>query len=74
MAELKITLKKSLIGRPQNQIDTCKALGLTKIRSTVVKPANVAIKGMVNTVSHLVDVEEVSFKTYKRRCPEHETS
>ena len=42
MAELKITLKKSLIGRPQNQIDTCKALGLTKIRSTVVKPANVA--------------------------------
>ena len=30
MAELKITLKKSLIGRPQNQIDTCKALGLTK--------------------------------------------
>ena len=59
MAELKITLKKSLIGRPQNQIDTSKALGLTKIRSTVVKPANVAIKGMVNTVSHLVDVEEV---------------
>ena len=59
MAELKITLKKSLIGRPQNQIDTCKALGLTKIRSTVVKPANVEIKGMVNTVSHLVDVEEV---------------
>ena len=57
MAELKITLKKSLIGRPQNQIDTCKALGLTKIRSTVVKPANDAIKGMVNTVSHLVDVE-----------------
>ena len=56
MAELKITLKKSLIGRPQNQIDTCKALGLTKIRSTVVKPANVAIKGMVNTVSHLVEV------------------
>ena len=47
MAELKITLKKSLIGRPQNQIDTCKALGLTKIRSTVVKPANDAIKGMV---------------------------
>ena len=30
MAELKITLKKSLIGRPQNQIDTCKALGLNK--------------------------------------------
>ncbi|MBM9833055.1 50S ribosomal protein L30, partial [Enterococcus faecalis] len=56
---LKITLKRSIIGRPQNQRDTVKALGLTKLNSTVVKPANDAIKGMVNTVSHLVDVEEV---------------
>jgi large subunit ribosomal protein L30 len=59
MAELKITLKRSIIGRPQNQRDTVKALGLTKLNSTVGKPANDAIKGMVNTVSHLVDVEEV---------------
>ena len=59
MAELKITLKRSIIGRPQNQRDTVKALGLTKLNSTVVKPANDAIKGMVNTVSHLVDVEEI---------------
>ena len=59
MAELKITLKRSIIGRPQNQRDTVEALGLTKLNSTVVKPANDAIKGMVNTVSHLVDVEEV---------------
>ena len=59
MAELKITLKRSIIGRPQNQRDTVKGLGLKKMNSTVVKPANDAIKGMVNTVSHLVDVEEV---------------
>ncbi len=59
MAELKITLKRSLIGRPQNQKDTVKALGLTKVNSSVVKPANEAIKGMVNTVAHLVDVKEV---------------
>ena len=59
MAELKITLKRSIIGRPQNQRDTVKSLGLKKMNSTVVKPANDAIKGMVNTVSHLVDVEEV---------------
>ena len=59
MAELKITLKRSVIGRPQNQRDTVKALGLTKINSSVVKPSNEAIKGMINTVSHLVDVEEV---------------
>ncbi|HFJ7988220.1 TPA: 50S ribosomal protein L30 [Enterococcus faecium] len=59
MAELKVTLKRSIIGRPQNQSDTVKALGLTKINSSVVKPSNEAIKGMINTVSHLVDVEEI---------------
>lgn len=59
MAELKITLKRSVIGRPQNQRDTVKALGLGKVNSTVVKPANDAIKGMINTVAHLVDVEEI---------------
>ena len=59
MSELKITLKRSIIGRPQNQRDTVKALALRKINSTVVKPNNVAIKGMVNTISHLVDVEEI---------------
>ncbi len=59
MAELKVTLKRSIIGRPQNQRDTVKALGLTKINSSVVKPSNDAIKGMINTVSHLVDVEEI---------------
>ncbi|MDN6656881.1 MAG: 50S ribosomal protein L30 [Staphylococcus simulans] len=59
MAELKITLKRSIIGRPQNQRATVKALGLGKVDSSVVKPANDAIKGMVNTIAHLVDVEEV---------------
>lgn len=59
MSELKITLKRSVIGRPQNQRDTVKALGLKKTNSTVVKPNNDAIKGMVNTISHLVDVEEI---------------
>ena len=59
MAEVKVTLKRSIIGRPQNQRDTVKALGLTKINSSVVKPSNEAIKGMINTVSHLVDVEEI---------------
>ncbi len=59
MADVKITLKKSLIGRPQNQIATAKALGLTKIRSSVVKTESDAITGMINTIAHLVDVEEV---------------
>lgn len=59
MAELKITLKRSVIGRPQNQKDTVKALGLNKVNSSVVKTTNDAITGMINTVAHLVEVEEV---------------
>ncbi|MGY3766310.1 50S ribosomal protein L30 [Vagococcus vulneris] len=59
MSELKITLKRSVIGRPQYQRDTVKALGLKKTNSTVVKANTEAIKGMINTVSHLVDVKEI---------------
>ena len=34
MTNLEITLRRSIIGRPQNQRDTVKALGLKKINST----------------------------------------
>ncbi|MBB6636475.1 50S ribosomal protein L30 [Cohnella thailandensis] len=59
MAKLQITLKRSLIGRPETQRSTVQALGLRKVNSTVVKEDNVAIRGMVNAVSHLVEVKEV---------------
>ena len=59
MAEVQTTLTARLIARPHNKKDTCKALGLSKIGKTVVKPANPAILGMINTVSHLVTSEEV---------------
>lgn len=58
MANLEITLRKSLIGRKENQVKTAQALGLTKINKTVVKPDNEAIRGMVNTIIHLVEVKE----------------
>ena len=56
---LKITLQKSLIGRKQDQIATAKALGLTKIRSSVIKQDNAAMHGMIFKIKHLVSVEEV---------------
>lgn len=60
MAKLQITLVKSAIGHKPNQIKTLKALGLTrKIQSTVVKEDNEAIRGMINSVAHLVEVKEV---------------
>ena len=56
---LKITLVKSPIGQKQNQKDTVKALGLRKMHQTVVRPNNPQMRGMVFTVQHLVQVEEV---------------
>jgi len=56
---LKITLKRSYIGKPKKLKKILKALGLRKIRQTVVKPDNPSIRGMVNKVSHLIEVEEV---------------
>lgn len=58
MANLEITLKRSLIGSRKNQVATAKTLGLTKINKSVVKPDNEAIRGMVQTISHLVEVKE----------------
>lgn len=59
MAKLEITLKRSVIGSSQSQRQTVKTLGLKKINSTVVQSDNEAVRGMINTVSHLVDVKEV---------------
>ena len=58
MAQIKITLTKSPIGRKPEQRKTVVALGLGKLNSSVVKD-NAAIRGMVNAVSHLVTVEDV---------------
>lgn len=59
MAEKKvITIKlvKSAYGRKPNQSKTLKALGLTKVNQEVTKPDNEAVRGMIATVSHLVEV------------------
>ena len=59
MANLKITLKKSIIGCTQKQIATVKALGLKKIGSNVEQQDNPQIRGMIKVVSHLISVEQV---------------
>lgn len=56
--KLEITLKRSVIGRKENQVKTVKALGLKKLNDTVVHADTPAIRGMIETVSHLVAVKE----------------
>ncbi|ASB86724.1 50S ribosomal protein L30 [Bacillus swezeyi] len=58
MAKLEITLKRSVIGRPEDQRITVRTLGLKKTNQTVVHEDNAAIRGMINKVSHLVSVKE----------------
>ena len=59
MAKLKITLTRSLIGRPEDQRRTVKALGLGKTNSSVIQENNSVIKGMIHKVEHLLTVEEL---------------
>jgi large subunit ribosomal protein L30 len=56
---LQITLVRSPIGYSVRQKRTVEALGLRKLNQTVEKPDNSAIRGMVERVTHLVEVEEV---------------
>ncbi len=58
MAKLAITLTRSLIGRPEDQRQTVKALGLRKVNQTVEQEDNAAIRGMITKVAHLVTVKE----------------
>ncbi|WP_066295895.1 50S ribosomal protein L30 [Arthrobacter luteolus] len=57
-AQLEITQIKSTIGGKQNQRDTLRSLGLKRIGHTVVRSADSVTVGMINTVPHLVKVEE----------------
>mgnify|MGYP001441114238 FL=1 len=59
MSNLRITYKKSSIGYPSNQKATVRALGLRKIRQTVEQSDSPQIRGMIHTVRHLIEVEEV---------------
>ncbi len=55
---VKVTQIKSLIGRTDKQIDCIKGLGLRRIRHTVVLEDTPCVRGMINKVSFMVNVEK----------------
>ena len=59
MSKLKVTQRRSVIGRPQDQKDTIRRLGLHRIRDVVVKEDRPDVRGMIDKVRHLVEVEEI---------------
>lgn len=59
MAELKITQVRSTIGARWKQRESLRTLGLRRIRDSVVRDDNPQTRGLIKTVHHLVQVEEV---------------
>jgi large subunit ribosomal protein L30 len=59
MARLKVQQQRSTIGCKKNQRDTLRTLGLTRIGVVGVKEDRPEIRGMLQTVRHLIVVEEV---------------
>ena len=58
--KLKVSQRRSTIGRPHPQRRILKGLGLRGIGSAVTVQNTPSFRGMIKKVLHLVDVEEVS--------------
>ena len=55
-----VTLKRSSIGRPQDQRATLKGLGLTRVNKTVTLENTPSVRGMIKKVIHLVEINEAN--------------
>ncbi len=55
---LKITLVKSMIGRPEKHRKVLRGMGLTRLHKTVILEDTPSIRGMIHKVTHLVEAEE----------------
>jgi large subunit ribosomal protein L30 len=60
VASLKITLRRSTIGQKPKTRATVRSLGLRKIRQSTVRPDTPEVRGMIDRIAHLVDVEETT--------------
>jgi large subunit ribosomal protein L30 len=59
---LKITLVKSPIGRPEKQRKVLAGMGLNKMNKSVSLKDTAEIRGMIRKVAHLVSVDECEVK------------
>jgi len=58
MSEIKVTLKRSGIGRDKYFTKVLHGMGLRRLNQTVVLQDTPAVRGMIGKVSHMVTVEE----------------
>lgn len=57
---IKITLVRSIISRPRKQRRVVESLGIRKLNHSVIKEDSPSIRGMVQTINHLLKVEELA--------------
>ena len=55
---LRIRQIRSVVGRPRNQREVLRGLGLRRIRHEVVRQDTPAVRGMVDKIPHLVEIVE----------------
>ncbi len=55
---LRIKWVRSFIGCPQDMRQTIRGLGFRRMQQVVERPDTPAIRGMIDKVRHLVEVEE----------------
>ena len=55
---VKVTLVRSMIGRPEQHRRVLRGMGLTRLNKTVELKDTPEIRGMINKISHLVSTEE----------------
>jgi large subunit ribosomal protein L30 len=58
--KLKVTLVKSMIGRPEKHRQVLRGMGLHRLNRSVELQDTPAIRGMIQKVCHLVKAEEIS--------------
>ena len=57
---LKITQLRGTAGTKQTQKDSLRTLGLKRRHQSVVRPDTPEVRGLINAVRHMVEVEEVA--------------
>lgn len=55
---LRIRQVRSVAGRPRNQREILRSLGLRRIRHEVVRQDTPAVRGIVDKIPHLVEIVE----------------
>ncbi len=61
-SQVKVTLVRSMIGRPEKHRRVLRGMGLTKLNKTVSLEDTPAVRGMIQAVVHLVKVEETGYE------------